>query len=253
MGSELVSAQELLLEGTEDKNAKAMKGWLSIYTSNDPKSEFTKTSARKQVQSNMKRLLKKYEGEKISIISTGHSLGAVLATLSAFDIVENEIVPSDVSVSAILFASPHVGNKEFNDQIIKHSNLRILSVKNTIDLVPGYPNWFLGYVKTGTELVIDSRKSPYINHTMSPIDWHNLEGMLHVMAGWNGADAEFELKVNRSLALVNKYSDLLKDEHMVPESWWVVKNKGMVMTEEGQWVTESPSDEHLPVPPVHEV
>lgn len=256
LGAEIELADELLRDGghgRDERNAKAMKGWLTIYCSNDPKSTFTKTSARKQVHSNIKRLLNKYKGEKISIISTGHSLGAVLATLSAFDIVENEIVPPDVTVSAILFASPQVGNREFNEQIKNHPNLRILSIKNTIDLVPRYPSWFLGYVDTGIELIIDSRKSPYIEHTMNPVDWHNLEVMLHVVAGWNGTHKKFELEVNRSLALVNKYSDLLKDEYMIPASWWVEKNKGMYMNEEGEWVPDSPSDEHLPVPPVHDV
>nr|GME13369.1 phospholipase A1-IIdelta-like [Ipomoea batatas] len=72
--------------------------------------------------------------------------------------------------------------------------------------------------------------------------------MLHVVAGWNGEDGEFEMKVKRSLALVNKSSGFLKDECLVPESWWVEKNKGMVVDDNGDWVLASPGDEDLPVP-----
>ena len=263
-GAELKSAKELLRpqQGTnntgvssssgnsdDDDDVKVMLGWLTIYTSDDPRSPFSKTSARVQVLSNIKRLMEKYKGEKVSIAITGHSLGASLAVLSAFDIVENEVVPPDVIVSAVVFGCPGVGNKEFNKQVIQHSNLHILHVKNTIDLIPHYPGRILGYVNTGTDLVIDTRKSPYLKDSKNPSDWHNLQAMLHVVAGWNGADGEFELKVKRSLALVNKSCDFLKDECMVPGSWWVEKNKGMMRKEDGEWVTESPAEEDLPVPP----
>lgn len=83
---------------------------------------------------------------------------------------------------------------------------------------------------------------------MNPSDWHNLQAMLHVVAGWNGDDGEFELKVKRSLALVNKSCEFLKDELLVPGSWCVEKNKGMVRDEDGEWVLAPPTDEDLPVP-----
>ena len=267
LGAELESAEELLRpqegiknkEGSsssdsadedDEKNVKVMRGWFTIYTSGDPRSPFTKASARKQFQSNIKRLMNKYKDEKVSIIVTGHSLGASLAVLSSFDIVENEIVPPDVIVSAIVFGCPEIGNRAFNNQIKQHSNLHILHVRNTIDLIPHYPSMILGYVKTGTELVIDTRKSPDLKDSKDPGDWHNLQAMVHVVSGWNGPNAEFELKVKRSLALVNKSCDFLKDECMVPASWWVEKNKGMMRKADGEWVTESPAEEDRPVPPV---
>ncbi|KAM0957526.1 hypothetical protein ACFX2A_026176 [Malus domestica] len=107
----------------------------------------------------------------------------------------------------------------------------------------------MGYRKVGTELLIDTRKSPFLKESKNPFDWHNLEGMLHVVAGWNGEEGDFELRVKRSVALVNKSSDFLKEECHVPAVWWVEKNRGMVLDESGgEWVLPSPSDEDLPVP-----
>lgn len=71
--------------------------------------------------------------------------------------------------------------------------------------------------------------------------------MLHVVAGWNGKNGKFELKVNRNIALVNKSCALLKEECLVPECWWVEKNKGMLKTENGDWVMATPDDEDKPV------
>lgn len=99
-----------------------------------------------------------------------------------------------------------------------------------------------------TELQIDTRKSPSLKDSKQPFDWHNLEANLHVVAGWNGADGEFELKVKRSLALVNKCCGALKDEYFIPESWWIEKNKGMVLNNNGDWILAEPSDEDQPVP-----
>nr|XP_043630490.1 phospholipase A1-IIdelta-like [Erigeron canadensis] len=225
---------------------KVMQGWLSIYTSNNPNSAFTKVSARKHVLTCINHLIKKYKDEEISIIITGHSLGGCLSILTAFDLAENGI--SDIPVSAFTFGSPQVGNQAFNDQLNKFSNVKILNIKNKIDLIPLFPSKLLGYVNSGNELIIDTRKSSSLKESKNTLDWHNLQGMLHVVAGWNGADGEFELKVQRSLALVNKSSEFLKDELLVPGSWWIEKNKGMILNGNGEWVLEPPDEEDIPVP-----
>ncbi|XP_061339885.1 phospholipase A1-IIdelta-like [Gastrolobium bilobum] len=230
----------------DKRTPKVMKGWLTIYTSDDPKSPFTKTSARTQVLNKVKDLLEVYKDENPSVMLVGHSLGASLSIVSAFDLVENGVI--DVPVAAIVFGSPQVGNKAFNERLKKFHNLNVLHVRNKIDLIPHYPGRVLGYKYTGVELEIDTRKSPSLKHSKNPSDWHNLQGMLHVVAGWNGAHGEFEMKVKRSLALVNKSSDFLKDECHVPGSWWVEKNKGMVRRKDGEWVLDAPDDEDLPVP-----
>lgn len=232
----------------DEKDPKVMRGWLSMYTSSDPKSPFTKLSARDQLLTKIKELRQKYKDEKQSITITGHSLGASLSILSAFDLVENEVA-DDIPVAALVFGCPQVGNKALKNRIQSYPNLKILHIKNTIDLIPHYPGYLLGYRDIGTELVIDTRKSKFLKESDNPSDWHNLQGMLNVVAGWNGKEGEFELRVKRSVALVNKSSDFLKTEFYVPASWWVEKNKGMVLDESsGEWVLAPPSDEDLPVP-----
>ncbi|XP_022841663.1 phospholipase A1-IIdelta-like [Olea europaea var. sylvestris] len=230
----------------DDENVpKVMEGWLTIYVSTDPNSPFTKQSARTQLLAKIKEIRNQYKSENLSIIVTGHSLGASLSTLSAFDLVQNGV--TDIPVSAIVFCCPKVGNKAFNDRLNQFSNLKVLHIRNKIDLIPQYP-MFLGYSHTGIELQIDTRKSPSLKDSKQPFDWHNLEANLHVVAGWNGADGEFELKVKRSLALVNKCCGALKDEYFIPESWWIEKNKGMVLNNNGDWILAEPSDEDQPVP-----
>lgn len=230
----------------DDKVPKVMLGWLSMYISDDPNSPFTKLSARAQLLVHIKELRERYKDDDLSIIFTGHSLGASLSILSAFDLVENGI--TDIPVSAFVFGSPQVGNKEFNERFNKYPNLKVLHIKNKIDVIPHYPGRLLGYVDTGTEFEIDTRKSPSLKDSKNPSDWHNLQAILHIVAGWNGEEQEFELKVKRSLALVNKSCEFLKDECLVPGIWWVVQNKGMVRNEDGEWAVAPPDEEDLPVP-----
>ncbi|KAL2937423.1 Phospholipase A1-IIdelta [Bienertia sinuspersici] len=226
------------------KLPKVMRGWLTIYTSDDPKSPFTKLSARSQLLKKIKLLIDKYKDEELSIIFTGHSLGATLSVLSAFDVAEN--ITSDIPVSAIVFGCPKVGNKRFKERFDSYPNLKVLHVKNTIDLIPHYPARLMGYVHLGTELNIDTRKSHYLKHSKDPGNWHNLQAMLHVVNGWHGMKRQFELIIKRSIALVNKSCDYLKEECLVPPSWWVEKNKGMLLNEEGEWVLAYP--EECPIP-----
>ncbi|XP_064994851.1 phospholipase A1-II 5-like isoform X2 [Musa acuminata AAA Group] len=237
----------------EEEKPKVMKGWFVIYTSSNPNSSYNTQSAREQLVAKIKELVEVYKDESLSIVCVGHSLGAALAILSAFDIVENGLSKvgdkEEFPVCAMVFGSPQIGNKAFNDRLEKLPNLRVLHVRNKIDLIPLYPSGLLGFVNTGTVLEIDTRKSPYLKDSRFPGDWHNLQGILHVVAGWNGDEGEFELKVKRSVGLVNKSSEYLKDEYLVPGSWWVEKNKGMVLEEDGEWVLAAPTEEDAPVPP----
>lgn len=242
----------LLCSNDDDDLPKVMKGWYNIYTSDNPKSPFSKLSARDQFQFKIKELVFKYKDEQLSLTCVGHSLGACLAILSAFDAVENGLTKvgnkPEFPVTAIVFGSPQVGNKAFNEILNKLPNISVLHVRNEIDLIPIYPSELLGYTDTGVELVIDTRKSSYLKDSKNPSDWHNLQAMLHIVAGWNGKEGDFGLQVKRSIALVNKSSNILKDEFLVPESWWVEKNKSMVLGKDGEWQLASPSEEDIPVP-----
>ncbi|XVE83554.1 hypothetical protein DITRI_Ditri16bG0096500 [Diplodiscus trichospermus] len=258
LGPKLESAKPLLQVNEKDdssnsdsddeneKKPKVMLGWLTIYVFDDPKSPFTKVSARTQLLGKIKELKKSYKDENLSMVFTGHSLGPSLSVISAFDVSKN--VVDNVPIAAFVFGCPQVGNKAFDERMKRYQNLNILHIKNTIDLIPHYPSRLLGYVYIGTKLVIDTRKSPSLKDSKNPSDWHNLQVMLHIVAGWNGEEREFEVKVKRSLALVNKSSGFLKDELLVLDSWWIKKNKGLVRNEDGEWVMAPPTDEDLPTP-----
>ncbi|THG10897.1 hypothetical protein TEA_007881 [Camellia sinensis var. sinensis] len=138
----LVSPSKIL--GEQDDDTKVHQGFYSIYTSNDPRSPFTKTSARDQVLEEVRRLVEEYQNEEISITVVGHSLGAAIATLNAFDIAANGLnIPSNqpdraCPVTAFVFASPRVGDSDFKKVLSGLKNLRVLRVRNALDIVPKF-------------------------------------------------------------------------------------------------------------------
>ncbi|KAE8662805.1 Phospholipase A1-IIdelta [Hibiscus syriacus] len=119
LDAKLESVEPLLRSSDSDneneQQPKVMLGWLTLYICDDPKSSFTKQSARAQL--------------------LGHSMGASISILSAFDVVENGLV-NNIPVAAIVFGSPQVGNKAFDDRMKRYPNLAVLHTRNTIEIIP---------------------------------------------------------------------------------------------------------------------
>ncbi|KAL6279656.1 hypothetical protein ACE6H2_016537 [Prunus campanulata] len=238
----LVSASDIL---GKDHNPKVHLGWHGYYTDVDATSPHNKTaSVRDQVLDAVRELVDQYEDEEISITITGHSMGAAIAILNATDIAYNGYnKPTNNQsnkvglVTAIVFASPRIGDPGFQDVVLGLKNLHVLRVSNDQDPVPKLPIVpFENYVHVGQELIIDTLKSPYLKKPNDTV--HELEVYLHGVAGTQGKNNDFKLEVNRDLALVNKTLDGLKDELNVLPKWMTERNYSMAQREDGSWVLD---------------
>ncbi|KAF4374758.1 hypothetical protein F8388_020279 [Cannabis sativa] len=236
----LVSASQII---GNDNNPKVHEGFYLYYTSSEPGSTYNPTSCRDQILAAVRELVDQYKDEEVSITFTGHSMGAAVATLAATDVTYNSYnkptgrPDKAFPVTAIVFASPHLGNNGFKATFSNLNNLHVLRVRNKRDPVPDLPvpiPIVLDYVHVGQELVIDTLLSPYLKEAERTV--HELEVYLHGVAGTQGSSGGFRLEVERDIKLVNKRLDGLKDEYVVTSMWWVEKNKGMIQLDDGSWV-----------------
>jgi hypothetical protein len=176
------------------------------------------------VLAEIKRLLNAYKGENCSITLTGHRLGATLSMLTAIDVITNGINvrgPTNDTVPVTVFGSPRVGDHQFRKAFESAAGFGCW-VRNAPDLISTVlPSLF--YKDVGVELLLDTRKSPYLrNPGVGPAAWHNLECYMHDVVGTQGTedDAGFDMVMDCDLALVNNDVDALKDEYSMPAEWW---------------------------------
>ncbi|XP_010557125.1 PREDICTED: phospholipase A1-IIbeta [Tarenaya hassleriana] len=232
-------ASELFPGAETGHKPQIASGWLALYTTDDPRSPFNKTSAREQVLGEVNRLLEQYKDEEVSITLTGHSLGATMSTLCATDIAYNghkkmkSLQHKPFYVTAFAFASPRVGDKNFKMLVDSIENLNILRITNVPDVVPRYP--LLGYDDAGEVLTINTLKSKYLKQSLNLRNYHNIDIYLHGVAGTQGSLGGFKLEIEKDISSVNKRLDALDDEYLIPGSWWCVENKGMVQMDDGSW------------------
>jgi len=110
-----------------------------------------------QVLYNIETLSKKYE--VYNLLLTGHSAGASMATLLAYDILT--LYPQYNVKYLITFGSPRVGNDEFANKM-KKSNIVSYRVTHYYDIVPHVPEEVLGYLHISNEIWYNEQNSAYI-------------------------------------------------------------------------------------------
>ncbi|KAK7374459.1 hypothetical protein VNO80_07889 [Phaseolus coccineus] len=213
----------------EENGAMVESGFLSLYTSkvsNNP----SFMSLQDMVRTEIARLLKTYEGENLSLTITGHSLGAALATLTAYDIKNS--FPRPPHVTVISFGGPRVGNRSFRRRLEEQGSkvLRIVNSDDVITKIPGFVfddvekkdgdvggmrgshvasfqkwmrnrveevQWLL-YSEIGEELRLCSRDSPYLRG-INIATCHDLNIYLHLVDGFVSSTCPFRATAKRFL------------------------------------------------------
>ncbi|KAL3622011.1 Phospholipase A1-Igamma3, chloroplastic [Castilleja foliolosa] len=260
-----------------DPSIKIESGFFDLYTSKEQTCQYCSFSAREQVLAELRRIIHRYRDENLSITITGHSLGAALALLSAYDIAEMKLniiddgqeIINKIPITVFSFSGPRVGNLKFKERCdeLGVKVLRVINVHDKVPKVPGiitnekfqYQKYIedklsfpWSYAHVGEELALDHTHSPFLKKTGDITCSHNLEAHLHLMDGYHGKDKEFRLVSGRDIALVNKNCDFLKSEYEVPPFWWQDEHKGMTRTSDGRWVLpERPRVEAHPPDTAH--
>ncbi|KAA8528076.1 hypothetical protein F0562_035055 [Nyssa sinensis] len=242
----------------DDPTIKIESGFYDLYTEKENTCKYCSFSAREQVLAEIKRTIESHKGEELSITITGHSLGAALSLLTAYDIAEmglNIVNNGDsitkIPITVFSFSGPRVGNLKFKERC-DELGIKVLRAINVHDKVPTVPGIFANekfqhqkyiedmisfpwsYAHVGVELALDHTHSPFLRSTNDFGCAHNLEALLHLIDGYHGKDRKFCLVTKRDIALVNKCCDFLKSEYGVPPHWRQDENKGMVRNSDGR-------------------
>lgn len=209
----------------QDDGPMVQSGFLSLYKSRTAKSPSLQESIRDEIT----RIIRTYGDEPLSITVTGHSLGAALATLAAYDI-RTAFGDSAPMVTVVSFGGPRVGNKSFG-RCLEESGTKILRIVNSDDVVtkvPGFvldddaddvqdkdavrvtglPSWFQKsveemrwvYADVGQELRLSSRDSPY--HSKGNMaTCHELKTYLQLVNGFVSSRCPFRATAKSLLSM----------------------------------------------------
>eukprot|EP01018_Ginkgo_biloba_P009046 Gb_06426 [translate_table: standard] len=213
----------------------------------------------------------RYREEELSITITGHSLGGALGLLNAYEMAAKGVNRSrngrDIPITVFSFGAPRVGNMAFRDRL-NELGVKTLRVVSEQDMVPKMPGILLNegmdklqaavaqmvevllwaYTHVGVELRLDHRSSPFLKPKTDAAGSHNLESYLHLLDGFQSSSTPFRPEAKRDVALVNKSSDLLLKEVMIPANWYQLQHKGLVRNCYGRWVQPERDAEDVPSP-----
>ncbi|KAF7826404.1 phospholipase A(1) DAD1, chloroplastic-like [Senna tora] len=202
--------------GGEDSEAMVERGFLSLYVSRTLKTP----SLREMIRDEIKKIIQSYGEEPLSLTITGHSLGAALAILSAYDIAAN-FKHAPMMVTVVSFGGPRVGNESFRCRL-EQSGTKILRIVNSDDVitkVPGFvarsddvaengaahvgslPGWLQRrvedmrwvYADVGQELRLSSRESPYLKN-LDLATCHDLNTYLQLVNGFVSSTCPYTSK-----------------------------------------------------------
>ncbi|KAM6542607.1 hypothetical protein CsatB_007054 [Cannabis sativa] len=209
-------------DGPDGCGPMVESGFLSLYTSGTD----LNPSLQQMVRNEIGRLLQSYGDEPLSLTITGHSLGAALATLAAYDIKTH--FNRAPLVTVISFGGPRVGNRSFRCRLEKQGTkvLRIVNSDDVITKVPGFvfedchasrpdefhvaglPSWIRRqvedsspswvYAEVGRELRLSSRDSPYVNG-FNFATCHDLKTYLHLIDGFVSSKCPFRATASKML------------------------------------------------------
>ncbi|KAK7256376.1 hypothetical protein RIF29_29819 [Crotalaria pallida] len=209
------------INGVEKKGPMVESGFLSLYNSAAINNYSSPLSLQEMVRQEIGRILETYDGELLSLTITGHSLGAALATLTAYDI---KTAFHGLPVTVISFGGPRVGNRSFRRHLEKQGTkvLRIVNSDDVITKMPGFvfddmanngkfhvagfPRWIKQraeeaqwvYSDVGEELRLCSRDSPYLRG-VNVATCHDLNTYLHLVDGFVSSRCPFKASAKRFL------------------------------------------------------
>nr|CAD1835064.1 unnamed protein product [Ananas comosus var. bracteatus] len=185
----------------EPDRPRVARGFLSLYET--PGERVPSLSSA--IVDEVRRLLRLYEGEELSITVVGHSLGGALALLAADEL--RACAPRVPPIAVLSFGGPRVGDAAFADRLRRCSGaggVNVLRVVNAGDVVTRVPGAFAsgrGYEHVGAELRVDSRDSPCLRPDAGPVCSHDLEARSVVRLLRHQRPSIKKVYANRALAL----------------------------------------------------
>ncbi|KAJ8556354.1 hypothetical protein K7X08_023112 [Anisodus acutangulus] len=209
-------------------------GFLSLYTSKLGERQSLQDMVREEIA----RIKKAYNGEVLSFTIAGHSLGAALATLMAYDIKQTfKEIPV---VTVISFGGPRVGNQSFRYHLDKQGT-KILRIVNSDDLITKVPGFVIDnnsnnynnndnftekgghwiqklvedtqwvYADVGCELRLSSSDSPYLNG-INIAACHELNTYLHLVNGFASSNCPVRATAKKMMQKGNNVKSKRNDD-----------------------------------------